>query len=84
MTPTSSPTIFISIASYLDPMLFFTLNDAMAKASHPERVVFGVADQHPDDQRGAIAALPFSRQVGYAHTYPVDLVGGARAWSLAF
>jgi hypothetical protein len=78
------PNIFISMASYLDPMLFFTLNDAVAKASHPERIVFGVVDQHVDDQRAAIAALPFARQVRYVHVHPEDTLGVSWARSIAF
>jgi hypothetical protein len=77
------PNIFVSIASYLDPMLLFTLKDAMAKASHPERVHFGVVDQHPDDQRGAIAALPNARQVRYVRVHPEDTLGVCWARSTA-
>lgn len=77
-------TIFISMASYLDPMLFFTLNDAFAKASHPERLAFAVVDQHPEDQRAMIAALPFARQVRYVHVHPEDTLGVCWARSTAF
>jgi glycosyltransferase involved in cell wall biosynthesis len=77
-------TIFISMASYIDPMLFFTLNDAYAKASHPERLAFGVVDQHPDDQRALVAALPFAQQVRYVHVHPEDTLGVCWARSTAF
>jgi glycosyltransferase involved in cell wall biosynthesis len=77
-------TIFISMASYLDPMLFFTLNDAYAKARHPERLVFAVVDQNTDDQRAAIAALPFAPQVRYVHVHPEDTLGVCWARSTAF
>jgi glycosyltransferase involved in cell wall biosynthesis len=77
-------TIFISIASYLDPMLFFTLNDAYAKASSPERLAFAVVDQNVEDQRAAIAALPFAPQVRYVHVHPEDTLGVCWARSTAF
>lgn len=84
MTPPTSPTIFISIASYLDPMLFFTLNDAVAKAARPELLSLGVVDQHGEDQRAAIAALPFARRVRYVHLHPQDTLGVSWARSTAF
>ncbi|MEX5745865.1 GlcNAc-transferase family protein [Massilia sp. X63] len=77
-------TIFISIASYLDPMLFFTLNDALAKAARPELLALGVVDQHLEDQRAAIAALPFARQVRYVHLHPQDTLGVSWARNTAF
>jgi glycosyltransferase involved in cell wall biosynthesis len=77
-------TIFISMASYLDPMLFFTLNDAYAKASRPERLAFAVVDQNMEDQRATIAALPFANQVRYVHVHPEDTLGVCWARSTAF
>ncbi|TFW19978.1 hypothetical protein E4L96_10940 [Massilia arenosa] len=76
--------IFISMASYLDPMLFFTLNDAVSKATRPELLAFGVVDQHIDDQRAAVAALPYARQVRYVHVHPQDTLGVSWARHTAF
>lgn len=43
-------TIFIQIASYRDPRLSMTVRDAIQKASHPERLRFGICMQnHPAD-----------------------------------
>jgi len=39
--------IFVSIASYCDPVLPFTLERAVAMAGAPERLHFGVVDQSP-------------------------------------
>jgi hypothetical protein len=39
--------IFVSIASYCDPVLPFTLQRAAAMASDPQRLHFGVVDQSP-------------------------------------
>lgn len=77
-------TIFISVASYLDPMLFFTLNDAVAKAARPELLALGVVDQHHADQRALVAALPFARQVRYVHLHPQDTLGVSWARNTAF
>jgi len=43
---TKLPTIYIQIASYRDPELLPTLKDCLAKATHPERLSFGIAWQH--------------------------------------
>lgn len=77
-------TIFVSVASYLDPMLFFTLNDAMNKAAQPDTLRFGVVDQHVDDQRAAIAALPYRGQVRYVHIHAEDTLGVSWARHTAF
>lgn len=78
------PTIFVSMASYLDPMLFFTLDSALANASHPDRIAFGVVDQNTEDQRGAIAALPQGRGVRYVRVHPEDTLGVSWARHTAF
>ena len=39
--------IFVSIASYCDPVLPFTLGRALATGRHPELLHFGVVDQSP-------------------------------------
>lgn len=78
------PRIFISIASYLDPMLFFTLRDAVAKAKYPMCLSFGVVDQHRFDQREKIEALPFASQVRYVHVRLEDTLGVSWARSIAF
>jgi hypothetical protein len=42
--------IFISSASYRDPELLPTVLDCLAKAQHPDRIVFGICWQHGDDE----------------------------------
>ena len=76
--------IFVSIASYLDPMLFFTLSDAVSKAQRPDLLRFAVVDQHPVNQRQSIAALPYAAQVRYLHVDPRDTLGVSWARNLAF
>lgn len=76
--------IFISVAAYLDPMLFFTLNDALTKAAQPLLLSFGVVDQHVEDQRASISSLPYARQVRYVHVHPEDTLGVSWARNTAF
>jgi hypothetical protein len=40
------PTIYIQIAAYRDPELLNTIRDCLEKASHPERLNFGIGWQH--------------------------------------
>jgi hypothetical protein len=40
--------IFVSIASYCDPVLPFTLEQAVATARWPDRLHFGIVDQSPE------------------------------------
>ena len=74
--------IFISIASYLDPMLSFTLSDAVAKADHPELLSFGIVDQHFDDQRNVLGAA--ASRLQYLHVHPRDTLGVSWARHLAY
>jgi glycosyltransferase involved in cell wall biosynthesis len=76
--------IFISVAAYLDPMLFFTLSDALTKAAQPLLLTFGVVDQNVEDQRASIASLPYARQVRYVHVHPEDTLGVSWARNTAF
>ena len=76
--------IFVSMASYLDPMLFFTLQDAIDKAEFPDLLCFAVIDQHVNDQRDAIRALPYNRQIRYLHVHPQDTLGVSWARNMAF
>lgn len=41
--------IFIQIASYRDPELNFTIDDAINKAKYPENLTFGICWQHSND-----------------------------------
>ena len=43
--------IFINIASYRDPELLPTIEDAIAKAKYPERLVFGICHQRSEDDK---------------------------------
>ena len=71
-------TIFLHIPAYREPELIPTIEDALAKASYPDRVHFGIFRQyHPDDgfdnldsykkdARFAIAEIPSKEAQGLA------------------
>ena len=44
-------TIFISIASYCDKLLEQTVRDALAKATTPSNLFFGIVEQNFVEQR---------------------------------
>jgi hypothetical protein len=60
-----SDTIFISIASYCDPLLKATIEDACAKAIYPDRLRFGVVEQTDLALRLALADMPQAKQIRY-------------------
>lgn len=73
-------TIFISVASYQDDMLKLTLQDALAKAIHPDRIKFGVVEQREHARR--INPDQYARKhIRYVGVEPEDSrgVGWARA-----
>ncbi len=49
MLDKSSPTIFVAIASYADPVLPWTLDSCMANARRPENLRFGICWQFDHD-----------------------------------
>ena len=60
--------IFVSIASYQDPMLFETLASAYVKAKYPENLTFGVLDQ--SDEPLDIKKITFRNQIKFEHIDP--------------
>lgn len=75
-------TVFISIASYCDPVLGFTLSRAAATARWPERLHFGVVDQSPQDAPQPAAALGPAR-LSYLRIDPLYARGPCWARSIA-
>jgi hypothetical protein len=68
------PKIFVSIASYRDRFLPFTIDSALHQATHPERLTFGVcwqADEqerlepYTEDPRFRIRKYPYHASLGY-------------------
>ncbi len=62
--------VFISIASYCDPVLGFTLGRALATARHPELLHFGVVDQSPKAMPAASAAALKPARLSYLNIEP--------------
>ena len=65
--------IFISIASYRDPQLLLTLRDCIAKAKHPENLVFSICwqkdendslEEFSQDKRFKIIPIPYKESKG--------------------
>jgi len=65
--------IFISIASYQDPLLVSTIYSAYQNASDKDALVFGICDQSdkPDD----ILGIEFAEQINYEHVDPLFAKG---------
>jgi Glycosyltransferase (GlcNAc) len=74
IAPDRNQQIFISIASYRDVFLPFTIDHALANAEHPERLVFGICwqadesenlDRYLGDARFRIRKYHYSASQGY-------------------
>jgi len=76
-----SQRIFVSIASYCDPVLPFTLQRAVATAADPARLHFGVVDQSPP--AGARVAAPAPARTSQVQVAPRDARGPCWARALA-
>jgi hypothetical protein len=74
--------IFISIASYCDPVLGFTLARARATARWPEQLHFGIVDQSPPGSEPVHSELEPSR-LTYLRIDPVYARGPCWARALA-
>ena len=73
-TDTAKPEIFVSIASYRDRFLPFTIEAALKQAAHPERLTFGICwqadetenlDPWLEDPRFRIRKYPYHASLGY-------------------
>lgn len=76
--------IFVSIASYCDELLFFTVKDCMNKANKPENIFFGIVDQNEATQRAEIDGLDFKNQIKYVYVNNIDTFGVSWARNIAF
>lgn len=75
--------IFVSIASYCDPVLGFTLARALATARWPDRLHFGVVDQSPAGSPQPVAAGVAPARLSYIRVDPLYARGPCWARSLA-
>lgn len=76
--------IFISIASYCDELLFFTIQNCMSKADKPENLFFGIVDQNSESQKEKIEQLDCNKQIRYVYINSVDTLGVSWARNIAF
>lgn len=76
--------IFVSIASYCDELLQFTIQDCIKKSTHPENIFFGIVDQNERSSKDEIAQLPFANQIRYVYIHKLDSQGVCWARNIAF
>lgn len=79
----SAPTIFVSIASYKDPLLERTVLHAVEQAQHKDRLRFGVVDQCDEGRRWNTPVGALGRQVQYLWVDPLMSRGTCFARALA-
>lgn len=75
--------IFLSIASYCDPVLPFTVQRALALARWPEQLHFGVVDQSPASAPRLQAQAGQAFRLSYVRIDPVDARGPCWARAIA-
>ncbi|MEK8050027.1 GlcNAc-transferase family protein [Ideonella sp. DXS22W] len=73
--PRPRPTIFISVASYCDPMLGFTLRSAYSQAADPSRLRFGVVEQALPQQRLQLGAQWACEQIRWLRVHALEARG---------
>lgn len=76
--------IFISIASYCDPLLHLTLRQALAQAARPQALHFGVVEQDVATRLTPAVAAP--GRLSHLHLHPLHARGPcwARAIAMSF
>jgi hypothetical protein len=77
------PAIFVSIASYCDPMLPWTLDDCLAKACHPEDLRFGICWQYDPAQAIDIARFRADKRFRVSTHHFSESQGGSWARAIA-
>src|SRR6188472_2881596 len=75
--------VFISIASYCDPVLGFTLSRAIATARWPGRLHFGVVDQSPAAGAHPVPEGVAPARLSYIRIEPVHARGACWARAIA-
>lgn len=75
--------IFISIASYVDVLLERTITQAIAKADHPENLVFGVVDQSSLHEHSRLITSIPGANIRYVNARPEDSRGACWARAIA-
>lgn len=76
------PTIFVSVAAYMEPLLQFTLDSMFTRASKPERIFVGLFDQSHMYTRGWLSKKNYDSNVRYLQIDPVESRGASWARSV--
>jgi hypothetical protein len=78
--------LFVSLASYCDPLLHFTLARALQTASDPAGLHFAVVDQSPASARRPLPQETAPARLSYVRIDPIDARGPcwARALAMSF
>lgn len=79
----SRPTIFVAIASYKDPLLALTVQDAIAKATWKDRLRFGICDQCLPEARWPTPTGALGKQIQYCWMDPLMARGTCMARAMA-
>ena len=75
--------VFVSIASYCDPILGFTLARAVATARWPDQLHFGIVDQSPAAAPGPVPADVSPARLSYMRIEPIYARGPCWARAIA-
>jgi hypothetical protein len=75
--------VFVSVVSYCDPVLDFTLARARATARWPDRLHFGVVDQSPASSAAPSAAALGPARLSYVRIEPLYARGPCWARAIA-
>ena len=76
--------IFVSIASFIDPLLEFTLDGLFEKAQNADDIKVGLVDQSNQDNRSWLRNKPYWKNIRYVNIDPIDARGACWARSLIF
>jgi len=74
--------ILISIASYRDPLLTWTVMDAYNNAKYKDNLVFGIVEQSYEKEFFDLNAIPFAKQIRYVRVDPEQSRGCCWARSI--
>ena len=74
--------IFVSIASYRDPLLLQTIREAIRNADAPKNLIFGIVEQELEDRRLTLSKVT-SQNIRYIGVDPKDSRGACWARSMA-
>ena len=75
--------IFISIASYRDPLLRYTVTEAYNNAMRKDDLVFAIVDQSNEQEALKVDSIPFRHQIRYLRISPEQSRGCCWARNVA-